>query len=170
VNYELGIDLNAYTMSLSYEVKYDLADRLRKDSNVDFEHDRSVDDYWTLLDERDLSELASSHLVEIGSHGHTHTNLDLLSESDVVNELKYSKEYLERSSGREVVSLSYPNGAYARHMIYLAENLGYKIQLAVNYHYPEDVKDPRMHDRLGISPDRPTSAIFRQVRDFYRLP
>jgi peptidoglycan/xylan/chitin deacetylase (PgdA/CDA1 family) len=169
VNDELKMDLNTYVMGLPYQVKYELIDQLMKDSNIDFENDRSLDDYWVLLDEHDLSELASSRLVEIGSHAQTHTNLDLLSEADVVNELEHSKEYLERLSGREVVSLAYPNGTYTRRMIDLAESLGYKFQLAVNYHFQEDTKDPRIHNRLGLYPDRPTSAIFNEVRDFFRL-
>jgi peptidoglycan/xylan/chitin deacetylase (PgdA/CDA1 family) len=169
VNDELGVDLNTFAMSLPHEAKYELVDRLSEDSNVDLEHDRSIDDYWSLLDEYDLSELASSHLVDIGSHAQTHTNLVLLSETEVLCELKQSKEYLERWSGREVVSLAYPNGTYTRRMIDVAESVGYKFQLAVNYHFPEDVEDLRIHDRLGLYPDRSTSAIFDQVRALYRV-
>jgi peptidoglycan/xylan/chitin deacetylase (PgdA/CDA1 family) len=165
----LKMDLNTHAMSLSHEKKYELIDQLSTNSNVDLEHARSIDNYWKLLDERDLSELASCDLVEIGSHGITHTNLDLLPETQVVDELKLSKEYLERSCGREVVSLAYPNGNYTRRMIDVAEGLAYKFQLAVNYKFPEDVKDPRIYNRLGLYPDRLTPAIFNQVREFYRI-
>jgi peptidoglycan/xylan/chitin deacetylase (PgdA/CDA1 family) len=162
------IDLNTYTMNLSHEKKYELIDQLAKKSNVDPEHDPSIGNFWKLLDERDLSELASCNLVEIGSHGLSHTNLDLLPETQVIEELKLSKEYLERSCDREVMSLAYPNGNYTRRIMDIAESLGYKYQLVVNFKSAEDSKDKRIHNRLGLYPDRPTPAIVAQVRDFLR--
>jgi peptidoglycan/xylan/chitin deacetylase (PgdA/CDA1 family) len=63
------------------------------------------------LDWGELAELAASGLVTVGSHTHTHPDLDTLARSDataVRDELARSKELLEERLGRPVEHFAYP--------------------------------------------------------------
>lgn len=64
------------------------------------------------LDERELSTLAQSPLVEIGAHTHSHPKLSDLDEDGVRSELATNKAYLQNLLGREVRHFSYPFGGH----------------------------------------------------------
>jgi FkbM family methyltransferase len=69
-------------------------------------------DYLTLNTEQ-LIKLASSPLIEIGSHTVTHTKLSILSSQEQHNEISQSKQQLESVIGKPVRFLSYPFGNVA---------------------------------------------------------
>ena len=46
----------------------------------------------------------------LGSHTHTHYPLGLLSEDNLTYELKHSKNYLEKLSGKAIQMIAYPYG------------------------------------------------------------
>jgi peptidoglycan/xylan/chitin deacetylase (PgdA/CDA1 family) len=50
--------------------------------------------------------------VEIGSHGHSHTNLTRLTMSQVKNEVLQSKNMLEQLIGKKVSSFAFPRGKW----------------------------------------------------------
>jgi len=54
---------------------------------------------------------------EIGSHGCTHLNLLKMSTDRVINELKYSKRFLEDNLAQEVLGFAYPYGYYNSRII-----------------------------------------------------
>lgn len=58
----------------------------------------------------ELRELASSGVVEIGSHAHTHRSLGLMDLEEARREATESKATLEDELGREVRSFAYPFG------------------------------------------------------------
>jgi len=60
-----------------------------------------------------MREMLASGLVEITSHGVTHSLMTRLKDDELIDELTTSKRELEDFSGREVVSFCYPNGARA---------------------------------------------------------
>jgi hypothetical protein len=70
----------------------------------------------------------------------------------VTYELKESKYYLENCIQKDVTSLAYPDGIYTREIIHIAEQLGYKTQLAADYLHKEDESDGRIEKRFGINP------------------
>jgi len=58
----------------------------------------------------ELREMLSSGLVDIVGHTVTHTIATVLSEKDLDNELRASKQEWESFCGRSIVSFCYPNG------------------------------------------------------------
>jgi len=122
-------------------VKYDIKRKL----------DSIPSEAWKLLTSDELKELSSSNIVEIGSHGHLHYNLAEVGSIVAKKELAYSKELLQNVVSKEINSVAYPDGSYSHETKDIAEKLGYKYQMAVNYHYPDDIADLRILNRHPIS-------------------
>ena len=59
-----------------------------------------------------LAEAASTGLVTIGSHTHSHAVMDKLSPAGVENELRRSKELIEDHLGRPAHHFAYPKGVF----------------------------------------------------------
>lgn len=79
------------------------------------------------MTEAELVRLASSPLVEIGSHTVTHSPLPGLSAPEKREELTESRNTLERVLGKPVGALAYPHGEYDADTLALAGKLGYSM-------------------------------------------
>jgi peptidoglycan/xylan/chitin deacetylase (PgdA/CDA1 family) len=66
-----------------------------------------------MLSREQLAALPPSH-VEIGAHGHSHAQLDVVSRRDARDEIRRSKDVLEHILGRSVHSFAYPFGYHSR--------------------------------------------------------
>ncbi|MBP6976870.1 MAG: polysaccharide deacetylase family protein [Bacteroidales bacterium] len=106
---------------------------------------------WSLLSKDEIIELSNSKIVKIGSHGHLHYNLSNLSAVDAFNDMKKSKDLLEKVIDKQVDSLAYPDGSYNSPLKDMAMEIGFTKQLAVNYIDKMDNNDPRILNRHGIS-------------------
>jgi len=98
-----------------------------------------------------IKEMSLSPLIEIGSHTHRHYNLSKINTELATQELKKSKEILETLIQKPVVSIGYPDGDYSEKIKDIAEDLGYKYQLAVSYTNDSDRTDQRIRSRYSIS-------------------
>lgn len=76
------------------------------------------------LDRTEIRDLADAG-VRFGSHGHTHSPLDLRSEGEVADELVLSRKVLEEITGQEIRYLSYPFGRYNRTVVEATRKAGY---------------------------------------------
>jgi len=123
------------------ENKYDLVSKIQ---NLPSE-------VWKLLTKQELIQLAKSPMVDIGSHGHLHYNLGDISIEDAKIELEVSKKKLEETIGKEINMIAYPDGSYSEEVKDLAEKIGYKFQLSVNYLSDKDKSDPRIQNRHGVA-------------------
>jgi len=65
-----------------------------------------------ILGQEEIKELAESNLIEIGSHAHNHIKLSSLSDIEIEEELKTSKNKLASIINKEVISLAYPWGDF----------------------------------------------------------
>ncbi len=63
-----------------------------------------------LLDWAEVSDLAASPTVEVGSHAHVHQPLDVLPPRDLVAQVASSRRLLAERAGVQAVSFCYPNG------------------------------------------------------------
>jgi peptidoglycan/xylan/chitin deacetylase (PgdA/CDA1 family) len=63
--------------------------------------------------------------VRIGSHSVSHPNFRLLDDEQARRELAESKADLEKITGRQVRSFSFPHGAYTARCLTLARQCGY---------------------------------------------
>ncbi len=162
----IELDNRRFKNLVDIESKISLADFLKtsepasRDNYLDFlvlKYDikRKLDsipsEVWKLLTGEELKELSRADIVEIGSHGHLHYNLADVGSAVAKRELEYSKELLQNIVGKEINSVAYPDGSYNNETKNIAENLGYKYQMAVNYHCPDDSTDPRILNRHSIS-------------------
>jgi len=80
------------------------------------------------LSHDEVYQLAESGLVDIGSHGMTHSVLLGLSVAAQLDELQRSKARLEEITGDPVTSFSYPYGSrldYTRHTVSLVRKAGF---------------------------------------------
>ena len=78
------------------------------------------------LSQSQLIELSKIPGVTIGSHGHSHTHLAESTSSEVHNELRQSKDWLEQTIQKAVTTLSYPHGSFNAEVVRLASDAGYK--------------------------------------------
>jgi peptidoglycan/xylan/chitin deacetylase (PgdA/CDA1 family) len=60
----------------------------------------------------DIAEMSASGLVSIQSHTKNHNMLTMLGREALYDELSSSKDYLEKLTGKPVMALCYPEGAY----------------------------------------------------------
>jgi peptidoglycan/xylan/chitin deacetylase (PgdA/CDA1 family) len=78
------------------------------------------------LREEELARLAASEVVEIGSHTVTHPALPVLERKDRLDEMRASRERLERLTGATVRGLSYPYGSWDAETAEHAEEAGFE--------------------------------------------
>ncbi len=106
---------------------------------------------YALMNEKDLKQLASSPLIELGSHTHSHHLLTSLSDDELRFELQRSKSLLEKITGRKVESIAFPDGFYDKRVIDFSVNEGYKNLIAVGLNSREDLSMSGLLPRMGVS-------------------
>lgn len=129
---------NSYLSSLI--TKYDLKNEINK----------IPEEVWQILNKEELLKLSHSQVVEIGSHGHAHFNLANIDIPEAVKELECSKAALQKVLDKEIIGIAFPDGSYNDEVKDLAERLGYKYQMAVDYRLQTDKNDSRVLNRHGI--------------------
>jgi peptidoglycan/xylan/chitin deacetylase (PgdA/CDA1 family) len=85
------------------------------------------------LSPHELKELSKLPNVTIGAHGKTHTHLTRLKESQILNELRDSKSYLEDLLGESIQTMSYPYGDVDERVLYATKVAGYKNAFTSNF-------------------------------------
>ncbi len=110
------------------------------------------EDYWRQMTAAELRELAASPLVTMGSHSFLHTSLGEIPIDNAREEMLASKNYLETVLSKSITALAFPDGSYTREVVETAREMGFEQQLAVDFKYPEDQKDPALRTRLGLHP------------------
>jgi peptidoglycan/xylan/chitin deacetylase (PgdA/CDA1 family) len=74
-----------------------------------------------------LRELAAMPKARIGAHGATHVALSECDDPHLLEELRSSKQYLEDTIGREVLTMAYPYGAADRRVRAAVLAAGYRL-------------------------------------------
>ncbi len=110
-------------INLSYEdQKQYLFKVFGNEINYNFKH--------LIFDFEQLINLSKHELIEIGSHTLTHAKLTSLNSSDIYNELKNSKEIIEKKIRKKVNFLAYPYGSQNEvnnQIIEIAKQAGYEM-------------------------------------------
>ena len=109
-------------------------------------------DYWLQMTQEQIRQLSESPFATVGSHGYYHNRMDKLPLEEAANEMKLSKQFLERVTGKEITALAFPYGNYSRNMVEEAKKLGYKQLLAMDFFNAEDAQDPTMRERFTVNP------------------
>jgi peptidoglycan/xylan/chitin deacetylase (PgdA/CDA1 family) len=79
-----------------------------------------------MLTPDELSILANSDCVTVGSHTHGHELLNQLCSTTIQETVKMAAEQIARITGRHPVHFSYPNGSYDQRVLFQVQQLGYK--------------------------------------------
>jgi peptidoglycan/xylan/chitin deacetylase (PgdA/CDA1 family) len=113
---------------------------------------KAQDDYWLQLTKEEIRMLAGSKWATIGSHSYYHNDLAKVSIASVKNDIIWSKQFLENTTGKEIKALAFPYGSYTRDVLDEAKNTGYSQLLATDFLFPEDKQDTMLRERFTINP------------------
>ncbi len=102
------------------------------------------------LNKKELIDLSNCKNVNIGSHSFNHINLAEHDEKKIRNELYNSKAYLEDLLGKEINTISYPNGSVNRVVRDCAADIGYKIGFTSINQINDDHSDLLLLSRTPI--------------------
>lgn len=110
--------------------------------------------------------------IEIGAHSHTHPQLDLLSLSQLTDEIRTSKAVLETELGHEVHSFAYPHGFHDARVRRAVIDAGFRSACAVKNACSSTDDDPFAIARLTVTADVGTAQLGRWLegRDLKAAP
>lgn len=109
-----------------------------------------------------LKELLSEGF-EIGSHGLNHVPLTHLSEKELREELKHSKETLEQQLGVKVTSFSVPRGFYDRRIRTTAVECGYRFVFTSQFDLNQKNEDRLCLRRLVVKKGLSLNEFSRMI-------
>lgn len=115
----------------------------------------------------ELSEMAESGLVEIGSHTVTHPILASIGEDESWEELTVSRRQIEDALRRPVEFFCFPNGKsrdYRPSQLHQVRDAGYVGAVSANFGMVTSGANPFELPRLGVS-SRSDSLAFRKSLD-----
>ncbi len=119
-----------------------LGDRLkanRKELNTDRD----------FLNKNEILDLYKSGWT-IGSHSLTHADFDKLSEAELLQEIKASKDKIEKDLHIKINYLAYPKGNYTQKAIRIAKSAGYKAAFSMDDGFIDQHTDLYTIPRVGI--------------------
>lgn len=90
---------------------------------------------------------------EIGSHSHSHPQLDTLTVREAEDEIRRSREVLEEGLGSRVTSFAYPHGYYSTRIRELIRANGYTAGCSVKHALSHRADDPLALGRVVVSAD-----------------
>ncbi|WP_332369396.1 polysaccharide deacetylase family protein [Spirosoma telluris] len=109
-------------------------------------------DYYLQMTVEQIALLAKSPYAAIGSHTHTHIDLTQRPMSEIIDEMRFSKEWLETITNLEIDSLAFPYGVYTLEVINAAKTVGYRRQVADRLSQEADANIPELQQRFGNNP------------------
>ncbi len=116
-----------------------------------------------LLDWDELRDCTASGTVEIGSHSHTHAQLDTLSAAALDQELVHSRDLLEARLEVEIRSFCYPHGYHSQAVRAAVQACGYDNACEVG----RRLRSPQHRwslSRLAVGPSDAPARVLANVR------
>lgn len=98
----------------------------------------------------ELNQLVQTSPFVIASHGCSHTPFTRLSQQDLADELKRSREKILEKTGIRVVDLAYPNGDCDAGVADLTRHSGYRLAFTTERGYVSPEDDPCRLRRINI--------------------
>jgi peptidoglycan/xylan/chitin deacetylase (PgdA/CDA1 family) len=146
-----GQSIYNFLMKQDIHDKNRLIDEWKTKYKVDEQIKKIARQCFALMNEKQLKQLASSSLVELGSHTHSHHLLSLLTDEKLRFELQHSKSLLEKITGKRVESIAFPDGAYDKRVMDFCVREGYKHLVAVGLNEQTDRDISGLIPRMGVS-------------------
>lgn len=118
----------------------------------DFRNNHQEEDFWRLMTDEQISEMATSGWVTIGTHGYYHNDLVKSRTPGASWEMAESRRYLQTLTGKPVNAIAFPYGAYDRQTVSAAKACGYSQLLPLDFFFGEDHSDPTLRERFVVNP------------------
>ncbi|WP_430410386.1 polysaccharide deacetylase family protein [Kordia sp.] len=145
-----GISMKNVAKALPYEVLEMIYDVFKDDwknlSPKDFE------EYWKLMNAKQIKEIANHPLFTIGAHGETHASLVDIPLEEAKKEILHSKETLEIICQQPMTEFAFPFGYYNQELADYCEEIGFERLLLVDYNIKEDAKNDTWKNRFVMNP------------------
>ena len=103
-----------------------------------------------LLNNEQILQMQNSGLIEFGSHTLSHVNLSTINDEQLLNELKKSKEEVEKITNQECEAFAYPYGKFDDNIVNSVKRVGYKNATVVKRGLFEQNDDVFTIKRVGI--------------------
>lgn len=104
-------------------------------------------------------EIESLEGVEIGAHGHSHLQLDLIPVSQAQKEIIYSKILLERHLSRSIDTFAFPHGYYTEELLGVVKEAGFSSSCIVEHTLADDSCNVFALPRINITADVTTEVL-----------
>jgi peptidoglycan/xylan/chitin deacetylase (PgdA/CDA1 family) len=126
--------------------------------------DRAGEGARPMLDWATVRRLEHSGLVEIGAHGHTHRQLDVLPARELPAEVDRPKHRLEDQLGHRITGFAYPHGYSSRRVRRSVAAAGFTSACAVKHALSGPGDDPYALGRIVVEADTTAEALEAMVR------
>ena len=150
VSVKNNTDLKEILQSGGFNIKAAMMESLY--TLVPFKENKSEQDYWLQMTEKEIRDLSASKWVTVGCHGYYHNDLSKIDIHDAELEMIRSKKYLEKITGKEIKAMAFPYGAYTPAVVKSAKQAGFSQLLATDFFFDEDYSDPAMRERFTVNP------------------
>lgn len=102
--------------------------------------------------------------IAFGSHGKSHSLLPALGAQEADEEIKESKEFLEKNLGQNIDAFSYPNGNYNKSVAKSVQNRGYRVAFGTEKGFVSHGVNPLNIPRINIHQDMTDSIPMLMAR------
>ncbi len=106
--------------------------------------------------------------IEIGAHSLTHRHLTRLNDSEAMEEILHSKQNLEATLGRPVISFAYPYGSWNQGVRDMVEASGYRFAVCTDTGSLHMEDDPLTIFRVSVFPEDGPSQLRKKISSWYR--
>jgi peptidoglycan/xylan/chitin deacetylase (PgdA/CDA1 family) len=123
---------------------------------------------FALMNYEERQQLAKQKIFEIGSHSHHHVKLTEIPEENVLQDLTFSKQLLEKEFNTNVCAVAYPFGVTNKTVQNLAKKAGYSF--GVNTSTGELLLSDDLFNifRVNIFPEDGIFALWKKTSSWYR--
>ncbi len=108
------------------------------------------EDWKVVLNWKLIKEMSNSGLIEFYSHTKSHAKCNSLSEKELMEELKESREIIEKKLGSPCPYLCWPYGKYSDVAVEIAKDTGYKAIFTTNPGIVKIGSDPLAINRIVV--------------------
>ncbi len=98
---------------------------------------------------KEIEEM-NRHGIMFGAHTETHTNLTKLPESMALDEIRNSKNEIEKKIGTQCTLFSYPNGAFNPNICKLVKSAGFKFAVSASPGLVSSRPNPLAINRIPV--------------------
>ncbi|WP_299887510.1 polysaccharide deacetylase family protein [uncultured Lacinutrix sp.] len=113
---------------------------------------KQFEDYWKLMNKKQIKEISKNPLFTIGAHGETHVSLTDIPLEEAKREILTSKQQLELICEQPITEFAFPFGYYNHETAKYCEDIGFKKLLLVDYNTKNDAKNETWKNRFVMNP------------------